>query len=389
LRVSIIIGAAAAAAGAFLYALQVDRPELAATGPRVNAQLERVFDMGDSPGRQPRFSQDSKLLALTNAAGAVYLLRTSDWKLLRKFDHPNGATAAAFSSDGRSLFTAGYDGAIRSWDVGTGKPGATMKGSAATVWTLDVSADGRKLVAAGEDSMARVWALDHPDRPPLELRGHQRNIWEARFSPVAPQLATGSFDYKARVWDLATGKTESEFAGHTQAIVGLDYRHDGKLIASSSDDSTIRLWRPGDGKQVRLIPTGNHTYAVHFSPDGKWLASGGRSRSALGTMIYGLTGLGSGTPPVQIWRVADGALVAALPNRDDVVQMDYAPDGRHIVTADDGGEVHVWRVGPASYARNSGSRTILPSSRSAMVGLNGISARLPSGFSISSRSLAP
>jgi WD40 repeat protein len=387
LRPSIIV-ATAVAAGALLYALRVDRPAVATSGPRVSAELERVFDMGDSPGRQPRFSRDSKLLALTNAAGSVYLLRTSDWELLLRFEHQGGATAAAFSPDGRSLFTAGYDGVIRSWDVATGQPVTTMKGSAATVWTLDISPDGRKLVTGGEDSVARVWSLDAPNRPPLVLRGHQRNIWEARFSPVAPQVATGSFDYTARVWDLATGKAEREFKGHSQAIVGLDYRPDGGLIASSGDDSTIRLWHPADGKQVRVIPTGNHTYTVHFSPDGRWLASGGRSRSALGTMIYEVTGLGGGTPPVHIWRVADGALVAALPNRDDVVQVDFAPDGRHIVTSDDGGEVHVWRVSP-SYARNSTFTTILSPSKSAMAGLNGISARLPSGFSISSRSLAP
>lgn len=293
MRISIIAATAALTAGAVLYALQVDRPELATSGPRVNAQIVRVFDMGNSPGRQPRFSNNAQLLALTNAAGSVFLLRTQDWKLLRRFEHAGGATAAAFSPDARTLYTAGYDGAVRSWDVRTGRLGSTLKGTSATIWSLDVSPDGKKLVTGGEDSMARVWRLDSPARAPLALRGHRRNIWEARFNPVAPQVATASFDYKARLWDLSTGRTERKFAGHEQAVVGLDYRPDGKLIATSGDDSTIRLWRPGDGRQVRLIRTGNHTYSVQFSPDGQWLASSGRSRSALGTIIYQFTGLGA------------------------------------------------------------------------------------------------
>lgn len=347
MRYSIIAaGAALAAAAAATYALHVERPSVVTTGPGITAELERTILTGDSPGRQPRFSNDAKLLALTTAAGDVYLLRAADWRLLRRFEHAGGATSAAFSEDGRTLYTAGYDGVIRTWDLASGQAGRTIKASNATIWTLDVSPDGKRLAAAGEDSVARVWDLGKPGQTPLTLRGHDRNIWEARFSPSGAQLATGSFDYRARIWDLAGGKTVREFRDHTQAVVGLDYRPDGQLIATSGDDSTIRLWRPTDGRQVRVIETGNHTYKVDFSPDGQWLASVSRSRSALGTLIYGFTGLGSGTAPVHIWRVADGALVAALPQPNDVFQFVYAPDGRHIVTSDDDGRVRIWRVKP-------------------------------------------
>jgi WD40 repeat protein len=345
LRYSLLAGAAALLViGGVAFGLRVDQPEIAQSGRRVEAQLEHVIALGDSPAREPRFSRDGRFLALTNAAGSIHVVRTSDWKPVRRFEHPGGATSAVFTPDGGTLFTSGYDGMVRSFDLATGTPGTAIKASETPLWTLDISSDGRQLAIGDEAGVARVWVLYDPRRPAKILRGHGRNIWEVQFSPSAPELATGSFDYTARIWDVASGTTVRELRGHSQAIVGLDYRPDGRLIATSGDDSTIRLWRLGDGKQVGRMDAGNHTYDVEFSPDGKWLASAGRARSALGTALHALTGLWPASPPVHIWRMSDGAPVAALPHGADVSRLAYAPDGRHLVTADDAGRVRIWRV---------------------------------------------
>jgi WD40 repeat protein len=345
LRYSLLAAAAALlVAGGVAYGLDVAEPTLARSEPSVRAELERTISLGDAPAREPRFSRDGRLLALTSAAGPVLVMRTSDWRTVHRFEHPGGATSAVFTPDGRRLLTSGYDGMVRAFDLATGKPGLAMKASDAPVWTLDVSADGQRLAIGDEAGVARVWSLDDLRRPPKALRGHRRNIWEVQFSPSAPELATGSFDFTARIWDLASGRPVRELRGHSQAIVGLDYRPDGQLLATSGDDSTIRLWRRGDGEQVGRMEAGNHTYDVEFSPDGKWIASSGRARSALGTALHGLAGLGRASPPVHIWRTSDGVAVAALRHPADVSRLAFAPDGRHLVTADDEGRVRVWRV---------------------------------------------
>ena len=346
MRYGLLAGVAALLAiGGIAYGLMVDAPKIARSGPLVHAQLERTIALGDAPAREPRFSRDGSLLALTSASGSIHLLRTSDWRTIRRFEHPGGATSAVFTPDGRRLFTSGYDGMVRSFDLATGTPGPVIEASKSPVWTLDISGDGEQLVIGDEAGVARIWTLADMRRPPKTLRGHGRNIWEVQFSPSAPELATGSFDYTARIWDLASGKTVQMLRGHSQAIVGLDYRHDGLSLATSGDDSTIRMWRRADGKQVGRMDAGNHTYDVEFSPDGKWLASSGRARSALGTALHGLSGLGPASPPVHIWRMSDGAAVATLPHPADVSRLAYAPDGRHLVTADDTGRIRIWRVG--------------------------------------------
>jgi hypothetical protein len=81
-----------------------------------------------------------------------------------------------------------------------------------------------------------------------------------------------------------------------------------------------------------------------FSPDGRWLANGGRARGGLGTLWHGLTGAGGAGEAVRLWRVADGALVQILEGPEDVMHVGFSPDGRWLVTSADNGAVTLWRL---------------------------------------------
>jgi WD40 repeat protein len=320
-----------------------------ATGPALEAAVERSWRLDDMPARQARFSPDGSLVVLTGASGRVALLRTSDWRLVRNFTHDGGATAAAFSADARTLYTAGYDGAVRVWDLAAGRQIAALTGAHGTLWTIDVAADGR-IAAAGEDMLIRVWGADGAARPLLTLAGHTRNVWEVRFSPDGRTLASGSFDATARLWDAASGRPLRTLSGHSQAVVGLDFSPDGSTLATGGDDSAIRFWRVGDGALVRTIASDNHVYKLDFSPDGRWLASAGRARSGLGTIWHSATGAGGAAAPAHLWRVADGAHVRALAHAEDVMSIGFSPRGDRLVTAAEDGAIAVWRVRPTMRA---------------------------------------
>jgi WD40 repeat protein len=318
-------------------------PRIADAGPRVAASLAGQWRLGQSPGRQTRFSADSKLLASSTAAGDVTIQRTSDWKPVRRVKHAGGATSLAFSPGGRLLFTAGYDGRVQVWDLQTGKAIIGSQVASGTIWSVDISPDGRWLAASGEDKVVHLIPLGQKLAHSQNLQGHERNIWEVRFSPSAKELASGSFDQTARIWAL-NGRPRPILRGHTQAVVSVAYSPDGQRLATSGDDSTIRLWRTADTANVRTIHADNHVYKIEFSPDGRWLASAVRARSAIGTFWYQLTGSGSAASPLRIWRAHDGALVAALPHPTDVFSLAYSPDGRLIATTDEDGTLRVWKI---------------------------------------------
>ena len=321
-------------------------PEPVSVGPRLEARLVATWPVA-APAREATFSRDGRLLATSDASGLITLCDTRSWKPLEQLHHPGGATTVVFSGDGSHLYSAGYDGAVRDWDVARKTVSRTFSGASGTIWTMDVSPDGKTLAVGGEDSLIRLWALER-DSPATVLRGHARNIWRVRFSPNGKTLASGSFDASARLWDASTGRPLHILKGHTEAIVGLDFSPDGKLLVTGGDDSTIRYWRASDGAPVRTIDAGKHVDAVTFTPDGKWIASGGHARGAIGTLWHQATGGGAEGDSVRLWRTADGALTAVLRHPDDVISLTVSPDGNWLVTSGEDNRFRLWRLRPGT-----------------------------------------
>lgn len=56
------------------------------------------------------------------------------------------------------------------------------------------------------------------------------------------QLASSSTDNTIRLWNSLTGETTCTLAGHTDEAVAIAYRLDGKQLASGSSDDDIHLW---------------------------------------------------------------------------------------------------------------------------------------------------
>src|SRR5262249_26896324 len=68
---------------------------------------------------------------------------------------------------------------------------------------------------------------------------------------------------------------------HTATINRISLTADGRMMATGSDDKTVRLWSLSDGKLIRTLrpPIGRgddgKIYAVALAPDGSWAAAGG------------------------------------------------------------------------------------------------------------------
>src|SRR5207244_9643540 len=123
---------------------------------------------------------DGSLVLTLAPRGGVRVFRASSGRLVRVQDR-DGAIAAAFSPDGRTLATADRSGRIRLWNAGTGRLVRELGRHAGGVRDVSFSPDGRLLVSASADGTARVW------RPAtgglVRTLSHSGPVDRAPFSP--------------------------------------------------------------------------------------------------------------------------------------------------------------------------------------------------------------
>jgi WD40 repeat protein len=203
-----------------------------------------------------------------------------------------------------------------------------------------LSADGKLLACAGEDHLVRLYHVGENIRLADTLAGHTAYVTAVAFSPDAKILASGSNDRTLRLWDVATARVLDVCTGHDDQVSAIAFAPDGKTVASGGWDGTVRLWDVPGGKARRVLE--GHRYEIHavvFAPNGKSLATG----SADGT--------------VRIWDAQTGKEVQRwVVHESGVLALAYTKDGKGVVTADALHNVQLWDPATGKEVRRFGER---------------------------------
>jgi len=106
--------------------------------------------------------------------------------------------------------------------------------------------------------------------PDLSLKGHTSGVRCLCFSPDGKILASASNDGTVRLWDVATAKEIRKVEGHVKPVTCVSFSADGKRIISGGDDTTARIWDVTTGDQLYQFETRHDHFALAaFLPDGK------------------------------------------------------------------------------------------------------------------------
>ena len=125
------------------------------------------------------------------------------------------------------------------------------------VYMIRFSSDGKTLATAGGDNMARVWNWSKRElRHALE---HDSAVYGAVFSPIQDLLATGSGDGKVTLWNATTGKLLAQRQEHADAVYCLNFATDGKRLATIGGDGKKGIPNAESGrcrpwKSLRFCP---------------------------------------------------------------------------------------------------------------------------------------
>jgi WD40 repeat protein len=159
------------------------------------------------------FSPDGSRLAVLSGGFSLTLWDAKTGDKIRTIETGPQGGGIAFSPDGEILAVGTRERAIQLWDVATGEltdtlPGDTLAGDGGQIQSLAFSPDGRLLAAGIRDV-----------RMPIESMSPA--IW---------------------LWDMETKSLVSSKIGYTSNVRYVIFSPDGKFLASSSLDGTLRLW---------------------------------------------------------------------------------------------------------------------------------------------------
>jgi WD40 repeat protein len=243
------------------------------------------------------FHPDGKRL-YTASSGTVREWDTVNWR--EAYAIPQNGGFVSLSADGRRLATLSNDfrrdREATIWDTTTWTPVATI---ASANDPIALSHDGRRL-ACGTATNIVIWTVDgsrpevllqdtadlFPTNQPLRNLRMQRRDHMLAFSRDDKQIVGVRNTLSSRgvfvlsVWNAETGEeaavmpSDAEHIEHSGTITGLGFSPDGRTLASSSMDHSIRLWDfanhlAKDDIQGHL----SEVLAVAYSPDGKFIAS--------------------------------------------------------------------------------------------------------------------
>ena len=171
-------------------------------------------------------------------------------------------TAAAFTPDGEQVVIGSQAGIeIRTWpDL---KVVSDIETKLTNIHDLSFSPDGKTLLIAGGSPSERgiVELLSWPEKRPLQrIAEHTDVVYRGAWSPDGSSIATASGDGLCQVFAAKTGQRISQFTGHSRAVLGIAFLPDNKIV-SAGVDQTLQLWDSTTGKQLRSLD--NHLAAVN------------------------------------------------------------------------------------------------------------------------------
>lgn len=158
------------------------------------------------------------------------------------------------------------------------------------------------------------------------LEGHNDAVRSVTFSPNGKIIATASEDNTVRLWNI-NGKEIRRFIDNNQMFRNVKFSPDNKIIAAISANNTIKIWQINGEKLITLKGQDNQDNFMNslcFIPDSKILAAPSQDNT------------------IQLWSI-DGQEIKTLKgHKFPIWSISCSLNSKNIITADLGGFIIIW-----------------------------------------------
>jgi hypothetical protein len=268
--------------------------------------------------------------------------------------------AIAFSQNGRTLASGGYDNNIHLWDVTTGESIKTINVGSG-IRSLLFLADGKTLISCSSDHITRFWSIPagelqqkfddsltvvaSADRKTLAAyhpRAGTITIWDGALAQQRgtlekvnrcgpPQISADgkvvvcTSDEIINVWNVPTGRLIHKLPAK---VMKLTLSLDGRMLATADYEGRVTIWNLTTGAVKHSI-TADESYvnAMALSPDGETLVTGGATRA------------------LRFWDPHAGKLRVDVPDEYGFFSgIVFSPNGKTICTTNESYQLNLWDV---------------------------------------------
>jgi WD40 repeat protein len=271
------------------------------------------------------FRADGQILAVGSDDGVVRLWDVPKRSLLAELaQHDSSVSAVAFSPDGQTIAAAAEDKSICLWDTAKGRFKGRLIGHSDRIQALAWHPAGKLLVSGGWDTTARVWDVSAAETKML-LNGHAECVTAMAFSPDGQVLACADSEFHIWLWDHAHCFATQTLEGHAGEVSSLAFSPDGRRLLSGGQDRRLILWDVA--KAQNLSPRADATSEigrVALSPDSQSIA-----------YVNGSTAL-------RIWDALSGEVAFEVKHSSELFAVTFSPDGQWLATGDLRGQIQLW-----------------------------------------------
>jgi tricorn protease-like protein len=233
---------------------------------------------------------------------------------------------AAFHPEGNRIVSASVDGSVTVWDARSAQVVMNLPNQAVDAFSVVFSPDGRLLASGGRDNLVTIWDAT-TGQVRLRYQGHTSYIMRLAYSPDGMRLASVDGLGDLRIWESSGGKDFATLKCPGQGLA-LAWSPDGRLVAAGNGNGLLKVWDAQTFQEVLSIKreTAQNIYGLAFSRDGRGLAMCDRS-----SPNFSLLDLATGQP-----------MRTFIGHSDRVYALAYSPDGRFLASGGEDGIIKIW-----------------------------------------------
>ncbi|SOV78307.1 nucleolar preribosomal assembly protein, putative [Plasmodium sp. gorilla clade G3] len=187
--------------------------------------------------------------------GTLFLIEclpNKEYKNTRLLGHQKPVIHTQFSPNGKIIVSSSFDKSIRVWSALDGKFLAVYRGHVGPVYKVVWSIDNNFFVSCSQDSTLKLWKVNHLFEQNDIIQSHiekkQKNL-QLNDQTYNDTNDINNHQQKNKIYDNDKNQNNKkiktllvDLPGHADAVYALDWSNDGKFVASGGKDKLLKLW---------------------------------------------------------------------------------------------------------------------------------------------------